>query len=518
MTDSPVKSLVIVGGGSSGWMTALYLNQLYNRNEQKVKITLIESKDIGTIGVGEATVHSIRFFFAAMGLDEAELLKETNGTLKTGILFKNWMKPVEGKTHEYFHPFEHSQIGAGLDLSTRWLLSERKKEQRFDQAASLSSHLMQHGHCPKIETSAPYEGIAPYGYHLDATLMGRFLRRKAVEAGVIHIEGLVEDVIVENGNIKSVISRHGEHSADIFIDCTGFKGLLIEKLKDDNWCSFEDALPCNRAVAMQIAYPEKTPPKPYTMATGLKEGWAWEIDLVNRRGTGYVYDGSKLTPEEAEQELRQHNGVDAKVLKTVHLKMKIGCRKEFWVGNCITIGLSGGFIEPLESTGLHIVNLGVRLLATHLSSSNVPQSVRDSYNRLIRGSYDDLKQFIVAHYCLTDRDDTEFWLQAQRSVDKCPDLKRNLAVWRHKVCEFFDLAGGYSTTFTDENYRFILYGMQHYPSLNMFDDPKESQMFFDKLGRRAQDVVKHTLSHEGFLEKLHGMPLAEVDNKWAEKL
>ncbi|WP_286263212.1 tryptophan halogenase family protein [Thalassotalea atypica] len=517
MNESAVTSITIVGGGSSGWMSALYLNQLYNHQKPTVKITVIESKDIGIIGVGEATVHSIRLFFAAMGLDEAELLKETNATLKTGIMFNNWMKPVDGKMHQYFHPFEHVQLGPGLDLASRWLLSGREQIERFDQGASLSSYLIQKGHCPKMENARPYEGAVPYGYHLDATLMSRYLRNKAVEAGVIHIEGTVSEVVTDGENIDKIITEHGEHCADIYIDSTGFKGLLINQLKEDNWTSFEEALPCNKAVAMQIAYNNEQVPNPYTTATALTNGWAWQIDLVNRRGTGYVYDGNRLTKEQAEAELIAHNGQNAKILKTVHLDMKVGCRPEFWIGNCIAIGLSGGFIEPLESTGLHIINIGARLLATHLSSKEVAQDVRDSYNRLMNGAYQDLKQFIVLHYCLTDRDDTEFWQQAQKSVEHCPELKRNLAVWQHKVCEYFDLAGGYSTTFTDENYRFILYGMQHYPKLNMNICHQQSDMVFEKLARKGVHTVNQTLSHKDFLQSLHDMSLAEIAKMWAEQ-
>lgn len=512
-----VKSITIVGGGSSGWMTALYLNRLYNQNQKSVDITVIESKDIAIIGVGEATVHSIRFFFAAMGLDERELLKETNATLKTGIMFKNWMKPVDGKMHEYFHPFEHLQIGPGLDISSRWLTSGREDFERFDQGASLSAHLAAAAHCPKMESSRSYEGAVPYGYHLDATLMSRYLRKKAVEAGVTHVEGTVSEVDVEGDNIVAIHTEHGRHEADFFIDSTGFRGLLIEKLKEDNWQSFEDALPCNKAVAMQIAYEHEEAPKPYTEATALDHGWAWQIDLVNRRGTGYVYDSNLISKEEAEAELIKHNGPNAKILKKVHLDMKVGCRKEFWIGNCVAIGLSGGFIEPLESTGLHIINIGARLIGTHLSSRDVAQSVRDSYNRLMNGAYQDLKQFIVLHYCLTDRSDTEFWKKVAESAKYCPELERNLSVWKHKVCEYFDLAGGYSTTFTDENYRFILYGMQHYPELNMAVDQNESKLVFEKLQRKAQQTVNMTYSHRDFLQGLHEMSLAEIQQMWADK-
>ena len=166
-----------------------------------------------------------------MGLDENELLKETNATLKAGIMFNQWMKPVDGKMHQYFHPFEHIQLGPGLDIASRWLISGRENQERFDQGASLSAHLIQHDHCPKTDSTRPYEGVVPYGYHLDATLMSRYLRKKAVEAGVIHIEGTVNDVTVNGSNIQDISTEHGVHRADIFVDSTGFKGLLIEKLK-----------------------------------------------------------------------------------------------------------------------------------------------------------------------------------------------------------------------------------------------------------------------------------------------
>jgi tryptophan halogenase len=340
--------------------------------------------------------------------------------------------------------------------------------------------------------------------------MSRFLRDKAIAAGVIHVEATVDQVDVKEGNIAAIHTEKGIFYADIFIDSTGFKGLLIEKLRQDNWQSFEQELPCNKAVAMQIAYDNDDAPNAYTTATALSNGWAWQIDLVNRRGTGYVYDGNRITQQQAEAELIAHNGPEASILKTVHLDMKVGCRKEFWVGNCIAIGLSGGFIEPLESTGLHIINIGTRLLATHLSSNNVPQSVRDSYNRLMNGAYQDLKRFIVLHYCLTDRRDTEFWQQAAQSAKYCPQLTENITVWRDKVCEYFDLAGGFSTTFTDENYRFILYGMQHYPNLSGHVDSKQIALTLDKLARRATQAVGHSLSHQVFLQSLHERTLAEM--------
>lgn len=499
---SRIESITIVGGGSSGWMTAMYLNKLYNHHDKTVAIRLIESPDIGIIGVGEATVHSIRFFFAALGLDEKELLRETNASLKTGILFRDWMQPVKGKTHEYFHSFEQQQLGNVVDISTAWMLNRRFENERYDEGVSISSHLIKQNHSPKTASSRNYQGVVPYGYHLDAVLLGRFLRRKAVEQGVEHIQATVTDVECDESGIVNIVTEEGVFSADFYIDCTGFKSLLMNKLKSDNWQSFEDALPCNRAVAIQTEYAEQQTPKSYTLATAIENGWVWEIDLVNRRGSGYVYDGNRLTPEQAEERLLEHLGRPEKIIKTNHLKMRIGCLKEFWVKNCVAIGLSGGFIEPLESTGLHLINLAVRMLGTHLNSQPTEQAVRDSYNQALQGVYQDLKQFIVLHYCLSDRRDSEFWKDAIQTAKYCDGLEQKIDLWRHKICEFMDLAGGYVSIFNDENYRSVIYGMNHFPQLPIAGNVEHNQKIFDQLKKLSEQAMSKTLSHEDYLRGL----------------
>jgi len=510
MANEQVKSIAIVGGGSSGWMTALYLNKLYNHSQANVAITLIESPNIPTVGVGEATVHNIRSYFAAMGLDEKELLQATNATLKTGIMFRNWMKPnQDGSTHEYFHSFEQQNIGRVIDISSAWILDKGFEKERYDEAISISSHLIKEGLSPKNANSRGYEGVVPYGYHLDAIKMAAFMAKKGVEAGIKHVKASVDTVDVDGENIVAVHTDKGSFSADLFIDCTGFKGLLINQVKDrkTNWQSFEDALPCNKAVAVQLAYDNEQEPKPYTEATALSNGWVWQIDLNNRRGTGYVYDGNRISKEEAETELLDHlnegNGRDKEVLRTVHLDMNIGCLKEFWVGNCLALGLSGGFIEPLESTGLHLINASARLLGTHLTSKHTEQSVRDSYNKIMNGTYQDLKQFIVLHYCLTDRDDTDFWREVHKTAQYCDGLEEKLATWQHKICEYMDLAGNYITMFSDENYRAVLYGMNHYPKLHLSADSEENNKMYDEFSSRVKQVSNMVMPHRDYLKNLH---------------
>jgi tryptophan halogenase len=503
MAATARKSMVIAGGGSAGWMTALYLNRLFNHAEKHVDITVIESPDIGIIGVGEATMHSVRFHFAAMGLDEAELMRETNAAYKTGILYRDWMKPAGGRPHEYFHPFEQQRLGRILDISSLWLLSGRGARERYDEGVSLSSALIRHGHGPKGPNSPAYQGVVPYGYHFDATLLARYLRRKAVGAGIRHVEATIEDASVDGETITAVHTGAGESfSADWFIDCTGFRGLLIDKVRTDNWDSFEEALPCNRAVALQRERTAGEAPKPYTVATALTHGWAWQIDLASRQGTGYVYDGNRLSEAEAEAELRAFLGPETKVLKCTHLKMKVGCRKAFWVGNVIATGLAGGFIEPLESTGLHLINLAAGLMGTHLSADAPGQESRDSFNRLMRGFYQDLKQFIVLHYCLSDRDDSAFWRAAPATADHTPWLKAQLDIWKHKICEYHDLAGAFSTTFSDENYRYILYGMGHTPALGLAFSDADAAGVFENLAQMQQNALRLTMPHSDCLARI----------------
>lgn len=498
MKSAPVSSITIVGGGSSGWMTAIYLNRLYNQHNKQVHIRVIESEDVGIIGVGEATVHSVRFFFAAMGLSEQELLKETNATLKSGILFRNWMKPTSEGMHEYFHPFESIPAMGTMDLATAWLADQQGMT--FDEAASISLALNNADKCPKATGNSEYQGLVNYAYHLDATLMARFLRRKACEAGVEHVVANVTHVETQNNKITDIQTDKGCYQADLFIDCTGFRGLLVNALKQDNWTSYEQELPCNRAVAIQREYAPGQSPSAFTKATALNHGWAWEIDLCHRQGTGYVYDGRTLTPEQAEAELKAHLGNEQEIVKVTHLKMNIGRRNEFFVGNCVAVGLAGGFIEPLESTGLHLINLGVRLLATHLVSGEIPQSVKDSYNKKMTGFYEDLRQFIVLHYCLTDRRDTDFWRQAAESAKYIPGLEQKIQLWQHKACENLDLESGYGTIFTADNYRYVLYGMGHTCPLSLpfgHDDVRQPLEIFKT---RKQQILAQALDHKTFLK------------------
>ena len=321
-----------------------------------------------------------------------------------------------------------------------------------------------------------------------------------MEQGVRHIEATVADAEVASGKILSVETDQGRIAGDFFLDCTGFRGLLIDKLQQDNWISFSEVLPCDKAVAIQRELPPGESPRSYTVATALSSGWAWQIDLVNRQGSGYVYDSKRISPQDAEKELREFLGPESSVLKCTHLDMKVGCRRNTWVGNCVAIGLSGGFIEPLESTGLHMIHLGVSLLATHLAGDDGGDELRESYNEKMRGFYQDLKQFIVLHYCLSDREDSEFWRAAPASVDGCPWLKSKLPLWERKICEYQDFAGSYASIFTDTNYRYVLYGMQHHPTPRFAMSESEVEGIFQRFSQLLSRAKAGTMDHAQFLQ------------------
>lgn len=512
-----INTLAIVGGGLSGWMTALYLNHLYNQESHTVTVKVIDKADNSAIGVGEASLPSIRFFFAAMGLDENELLRETNATLKSGIEFVNWQPQKAGEQHQFFHAYDHLKLAPGLDIANLWFSANRQQIERFDQGASVASYLMQKGHSPKTKDCHQYEGVVPYGYHFDATLMFRFLKNKAVENGVEFIEAEVKSVNTKQGQITSLITDKIEIIADFYIDCTGASGQLINQLNKDSWQDLSYVFPCNKALVLQTAYNQSELPRSYTQIRAMDAGWSWQIDLVNRRGVGYAFDDRHTDFEQAEQELLAQLDPQTQILKSQQLSINLGYRTLPWQGNCCAIGLSASLLDPMESTGLHLVHTGAKLLASHLSSGEINSHTISAYNRAMAREYQALIHFVRLHYLLSCRTDTPFWLQFQQREQADSNLNELLNLWRFKVCEPSDIADIASTTFNDDDYRFILYGMQHFPARQTPYTGIQAADIFSRLQQKVDSVLAETLTHEQFLQQLHDMPLAEIAQLWASK-
>ena len=402
--SAPLSSIVIVGGGSAGWMTAAALADAVGRS---CTITLIESEAIGTVGVGEATIPPIRHFNKRLGIDEATFMRETQGSYKLGIEFVDWGR----KGHSYFHPF--GQYGAEFDsvpFYHHWM--HEHLAGRVDGPIDDFSMCWAMAKVGKFSHPSPdrrlIQSTFDYAYHFDAGLYAAFLRRYAESRGVRRVEGKVIDVALrgEDGFIDAVTLDRGERIAgEFFIDCSGFRGLLIEEALHAGYDNWQAWLPCDRAVAVPCERGEFTP---YTRSTAREAGWQWRIPLQHRTGNGYVHCSEFISEDEAAATLLAN--LDGKPLADPRpLRFVTGKRREFWKKNCVAIGLSAGFMEPLESTSLHLIQYGILRLIALLPDAAMSPLLAREYNAQTSREYELIRDFLILHYKACERDDSELW-------------------------------------------------------------------------------------------------------------
>jgi tryptophan halogenase len=503
MNDT-LRSIAILGGGTAGWLTAAYLNRVLG-GAYGVQITLVESEDIGIIGVGEATIPTLRNTLQAIAIPEPEFLAGANATFKTGIKFRDWKEPGAS----FYHPFEPPTLSDGFNIGLHWvnLRNAGVDVGDFASAVGAQSTLCEAGRGPKLWHSQPYEAPLGYAYHLDAIKFAKLLRDTATGRGVKRIVGTVDDVALDDdGYIASLHTKEGDTiAADLFIDCSGFAGLLIEKTLKDPLVKFDDLL-CDRAVAFQIPFADKTRPiRPFTTCTAKSAGWIWEIDLFDRMGTGYVYSSAFISDEDAEAELCRHHGIDRATVTPRRIPMRVGRRTNFWIKNCIAIGLSSGFIEPLESTGIYLIEAAMKLLIDYLPSRRPSDALVDRYNRLMRDSYDDIRDFIVAHYVTSPRRDTPFWRAYTEEVKISDSLAGNLALWKQRLAMPPDIHSPL-VLFGATNYNYILAGMDWLPRSTPMDgiiEPAKSRAILEEMKKIQAAAMPMHADHREYLTKLH---------------
>ena len=421
----PIRKILIVGGGTAGWMTAAALSHVLRGS---VQVELVESEAIGTVGVGEATIPPILLFNALLGIDENEFLRETQATFKLGIQFKDWFR----QGHTYFHPF--GQYGARVDAASfhqYWLrLNAAGLDDDLDaySAPAMAARLGRFTR-PQGDPRSVSAGMA-YAFHFDASLYARYLRGRAEKAGVVRHEGRIADVrLTPNGDIGAVALEDGRVlEADFYIDCSGFRGLLIEGALTPDYEDWTHWLPCDRAVAMPCARVEA--PTPYTRSTALEAGWRWRIPLQHRTGNGYVYCSEHISDDEAIARLRE--SLDGEALAEPNLlRFRTGRRKKAWNRNCLAIGLSSGFLEPLESTSIHLIQSGISRLLLSFPDKGFAQTDIDNYNHLSQLEFERVRDFVVLHYKATERTDSPLWRQV--GAMEIPDsLRRKMDMFRSR--------------------------------------------------------------------------------------
>ncbi len=401
--QKPIKKVVIAGGGTAGWMTAAWFSRILKDDLED--IILIESEDIGTVGVGEATTPYIQIFNKTLGINEDEFIRYTRGTFKLGIEFVNWGK----LGHTYHHAFgKYGREFGSLPFHSMWLryalenTGDRLENYSLAALASLNNKFMR-----PVGANSPLAELS-YAYQFDASLYARFLRAMSEEHGVRRVEGKIEKVILrEDGFIQGLLVDDGQtYEADLFIDCTGFKSLLLGEALGVGFVDWSHWLPADRAYAIPTRRDDRLPP--FTRSTAHTEGWQWRIPLQHRDGNGMVFS-SAFASEEKALDLLLDNLPGAQLADPRMLRFTTGRREKFWHKNCVAVGLSAGFLEPLESTSIMLIQNAIVRLQYLFPDTGFDLADIDAYNRDMTKEYEDIRDFLILHYHVGERDDSEFW-------------------------------------------------------------------------------------------------------------
>ena len=476
---SQIENIVIAGGGTAGWMTASYLKKALGAS---VQISLVESATISTIGVGEATFSTIKLFFDFLGLDERDWMPDCNAAYKLAIKFVNWN--AEGRS--FYHPFQRYDVVDGFTI-IEWWLKLKENLRAHDYSCFTTPALCENKRSPRYLDGRVYDDKAqdlftpeiasqggvlrelraqyPYGYHFNASLLAQFLRDYAVRKGVKQIVDDISEVkLAEDGSISHLATKeHGDIKGDLFIDCTGFRSLLLNKALGEPFIPFSESLLCDSAIALQVPKDiAKDGINPYTTATALSAGWVWNIPLYGRDGTGYVYSSHFITQEDAEKEFREHLGSASDNCSALHIRMRIGRSRNSWVKNCVAIGLSSGFVEPLESTGIFFIQHGIEELVANFPGRSFDERLRTSYNKAIADCIDGVRDFLILHYSGSNRYDTPFWKATAHDLVIPEALNERLDLWKTRLPNSRNVNLNYHG-FEAYSYSVMLLGLGHRP-------------------------------------------------------
>ena len=497
MTDrnpNAIRKIVIVGGGSAGWICASMLSHFFQKGANQpsqCEIELIESEQIGTVGVGESTTPPFLQLIASLGLDEREFIQATQASFKLAIRFENWRK----KDEVYYHPF--GQIGGPIgthEFYQCWLRAKANGHpsalQDFAPATAMADawKFMLPGNLQGSLLSS-----ASYALHIDANLVAKFLRKFSEDRGVKRVEGIVDQVVTRNdGSIEKVVLQNGhEASGDLFIDCSGFRSILNGKAMDTPFLDWSDVLLNDRAITVQTENVQQ--PHPYTLAAAQDFGWRWRIPLQHRAGNGYVFCSKYISDDEARHVLlSQVEGTP--ITDTWLVPFKTGMRTRLWNKNCVAIGLAGGFIEPLESTALHLIYRGMDYLLRFFPDRDLAPSLQAEYNRRMAADYEEIRDFIVLHYQTTQRDDTPFWREYQQ-VQPPESLRQRIELFR----ETGTLRDGVDDMFRAPSWQSVMEGMGI--------RPKRYHQLVDTV---PYDVIRQTLDTSAPIVKAQAASLPDI--------
>jgi tryptophan halogenase len=496
---NPLRSIVIVGGGTAGWMTAAALAQVLG--SKRCELTLIESDAISTVGVGEATIPSLASFHQMLGIREVDFVLATRATFKLAIEFRDWHRLGD----RFLHPFGLYGVGADQALfQAYWLRDQIRGRASPLEEWSVSGLAARQGRFGQPASRSQALAQLSYAYHFDASAYARYLRAHAEARGVRRIEATISDArLDERGMIETIRLTDGRAiSGDFFIDCSGFHSLLLGQTLKAHYIDWSHWLPCDRAVAVPCARGADLPP--YTRSTAREAGWQWRIPLQHRIGNGYVYCSGQISDDDARTRLMENLEGPA-IGEPRVLRFRAGRRSRAWVGNCLALGLAAGFLEPLESTSIHFIQTGLGRLFAHFPDRDLDPAITTEYNRLTALEYEHVRDFLVLHYSGTRRDDTPFW-RACRSMSVPESLAYKQDVFQ-RTGRVIALEG---ETFLPPSWLALFAGHRVWPDrYEPFPDllpATELDSRFGAMKQAIRSAVETLPAHESFI---HGLRTAQ---------
>lgn len=513
-----IKSIVIVGGGTAGWITAGTLAaKLMDEHGCGFSITLIESPDVKPIGVGEGTWPTMRRTLKAMGIRETDFIRQCNVSFKQGAKFAKWVTGADDDF--YYHPLVLPQDFEQTNLARHWLSAPL--QQSFSQAVSPQEAVCEHGLAPKSITTAEYASVINYAYHLDAGRFSEFLQQHCVEKlDVRHVLDNVTGInSALNGDIASLSTgKNGKISGDLFIDCSGFKSLLLGEHFKVGFKSCKDVLFVDQALAIHVPYADDNAPvASHTISTGQHAGWVWDIGLQNRRGVGHVYSSAHTNEDQASVELLNYikqTGGDVKSADIRKIPFNPGHREKFWQNNCVAIGLSAGFLEPLEASSLLLVEISASMIAEQFPANRQAMDiVAKRFNSTFLYRWERIIDFLKLHYMLTKRNDSDFWIDNRDPATIPQSLQDQLTLWQYQPPWHNDFEHAVEV-FPAASYQYVLYGMGFYTQHNELGMSEgyqhKARGLRQKNSQQCQQMLKNLPTNRALLDKIHQYGLQKV--------
>ncbi|MFJ8314014.1 MULTISPECIES: tryptophan halogenase family protein [unclassified Streptomyces] len=528
--DNRIRKVVILGGGTAGWMTAAYLGKAL---QNTVKITVLEAPSIPRIGVGEATIPNLqRAFFDYLGIAEEEWMRECNASYKMAVKFINWRTPgdgspqprvVDGYADAFHHPFGLLPSSDRIPLSHYWAAKALRGEttEPYDHACFTDTAIMDANKAPRW---LDMRRATNYAWHFDAQLVAKFLRTFAVtKQAVEHVEDEMTEVLTdERGFITALCTKSGRRlDGDLFVDCSGFRGLLINQAMGEPFLDMSDHLLCDSAVATAIPHDdEKHGVEPYTSSIAMPAGWTWKIPMLGRFGSGYVFSSRFADRDEATADFARLWGLDPERTPFNHIRFRVGRNRRAWVRNCVSIGLASCFVEPLESSGIYFIYAAIHMLAKHFPDRTFDPVLVDRFNREIQEMFDDTRDFLQAHYYFSPRTDTPFW-RANKELKLADGIKDKVETYRSGLPVNLPISdegtyyGNFEAEFrnfwTNGSYYCIFAGLgmlPRHPLPSLAHKPESAalaEQLFADIKHKQRDWVESLPSAHQLLRQLHGV-------------